>query len=110
MQNHPIDTIINYIHIDVIKILEVRLGKTLFNREVDQTMAWAYLHGMDDVVMKSDKEQFFNVFMPEMARPSSPKQQATSTLGNARKEAKRVVAKNTSDRVRALRKTKKATK
>ena len=38
MHKHPIDTIINFIDIDIIKVLEVRLGKTLYNREVDQTM------------------------------------------------------------------------
>ena len=67
---------------------------------------------MNDVVLKNNKEHYVNVVIepsnvhpPETTRPPfMPKQQASPKLGKARREAKKVVAKNTSDRVRSLRK------
>ena len=46
-------------HLEVIKLLQVRLEKTLYNRAEDQVMVWAYLRGISDAAIKNKKEGHF---------------------------------------------------
>ena len=60
MHGYQFDSIIPFIHIDVIKLLKIRLDITIYNRETDQAMVWAYLRGLNDAVLEND-DQYINM-------------------------------------------------
>lgn len=118
-------------HVDVIKLLQVRLEKTFYSRVEDQTMVWAYLSGFSDGAAKKKMEDTFVnvVFSPSIHMPppassaphasipktapvrkkvaikkqSAPKQESAK-LQKAREEAKKRVRANVKSRLSTLNK------
>ena len=109
-------------HLEVIKLLQVRLEKTLYNRAEDQVMVWAYLRGISDAAIKNKKEgHFVNVtFTPSIPTsfseavkeskqpPAKTKPPIRTTKNNTLEKAREVAAKkvksNVASRLRTLKK------
>ena len=107
-------------HIEVIKLLQIRLEKTLYNRTEDQVMVWAYLRGISDAVLrKKEEDHFVNVtFTPSMPtsfesahaakqpvkKTKNPVRTKKDTLKKAREAALKKVQSNVNSRIRTLRK------
>lgn len=79
-------------HVDVIKLLQVRLKKTLYSRVEDQTMVWAYLCGFSDGAAKKKMEDHFVnvVFSPSINM--QPPEASTPKPGNVEKEKKKAAS------------------
>lgn len=84
---------------------------TIYNRETDQAMVWAYLCGMNDVVFEKE-EQYVNMIFtqaPTTAHPSmsQPAPKKKTSVAAARQQAQKQVERNITGRVKQLRSSRK---
>ena len=109
-------------HIEVIKLLQFRLEKTLYNRAEDQVMVWAYLCGISDAVIEKNKKghsvnvTFTSSASTSFAETAKAKKQPPATtktpmqtkkknpLEKAREVAAKKVQSNVASRLRTLKK------
>ena len=99
-----------FIHLDVVRSLQVRFGKKIYNRENDNSLAWGYLIGLCDAAVHKNEKCVNVVINPTIVLPPTSKTPvkpaAKTTLDKARREAKENVTNNVRTRIRSLRKKK----
>ena len=109
-------------HLDVSIALQLRFGKKIFHREIDNVMIWGYLSGIRDAILTNDEknERYVNVVitptivLPPSQQPESKKaaKPATKSASNtskkklvkAREYARANVECNVKDRLRQFKK------
>lgn len=102
------DSLYDYLSIEILQKLETRLGQTLYNNPTDRPIVWAYFRGINDAVIGKEDHRIRVVIEPSIAQPAVSIQPTSPTpilprtkrasLNAVRKDEKKKVTKAARDR------------